>query len=41
MVLHVDDANIAAPKREDVEAFVEELRTKGFDLEIEGDFTNT
>ena len=39
MVLYVDDAGIAAPKREDVETFVEELRNEGFDLEIEGDFT--
>ena len=39
MILYVDDAGIAAPHRKDVEAFVEELRTEGFDLEIEGDFT--
>ena len=39
MILYVDDAGIAAPKREDVEQFVEELRNEGFDLEIEGDFT--
>jgi len=39
MILYVDDAGIAAPKREDVDKFVEELRTEGFDLEIEGEFT--
>jgi len=39
MVLYVDDAGIAAPKKKDVEDFVEELRNEGFDLEIEGDFT--
>ena len=39
MILYVDDAGIAAPKREDVNKFVKELQTEGFDLEIEGDFT--
>ena len=39
MVLYVDDAGIAAPTRKNVEDFVEELREEGFDLEIEGDFT--
>ena len=39
MILYVDDAGIAAPKSEDVDKFVEELRAEGFDLEIEGEFT--
>ena len=39
IILYVDDAGIAAPCREDVEKFVEELQEVGFDLEIEGDFT--
>ena len=38
-MLYVDDARIAAPCQEDIEKFVEELRNAGFDLEIEGDFT--
>ena len=40
MVLYVDDAGIAALTRKNVEDFVEELREEGFDLEIEGDFTD-
>ena len=39
MILCVDDAGLAAPCQEDIEKFVEELRELGFDLEIEGDFT--
>ena len=39
MIPCVDDARIAAPSRTNVEEFVEELRAKGFELEIEGDFT--
>ena len=39
MILHVDGAGIAAPSRTNVEEFVKELRAKGFELEIEGDFT--
>ena len=39
MILYVDDAGIAAPNKEDVYKFVEELRNEGFDLEIEGEFT--
>ena len=38
MILYVDDAGIAAPKDEDIEGLVEELRTEGFDLEMEGDW---
>ena len=39
MVLYVEDAGIAAPSWKNVENFVEELQNEGFDLEIEGDFT--
>ena len=39
MTSYADDAGIAAPKRKHVEDFVEELRAEGFELEIEGDFT--
>ena len=39
MILYVDDAGLAAPCQEDIENFVEELRELGFDLKIEGDFT--
>ena len=39
MILYVDDAGIAVPNKEDVYNFVEELRDVGFDLEIEGEFT--
>ena len=38
MVLYVDDAGIAAPTREGIDQFVQELKNKGFDLEIEDDF---
>ena len=40
MVLYVYNAGIAAPTRKkEVKDFVEELQQKGFNLEIEGDFT--
>ena len=39
IILHVDDAGIAAPNEESVNELVEELRNEGFDLEMEGDFT--
>ena len=39
MVLYVDNAGIAAPTRKNAEDFVEELQEEGFNLEIEGDFT--
>ena len=39
IILYVDNAGIAAPCQQDIEKFVEELRSAGFDLEIEGDFT--
>ena len=39
MVLYVDDAGIAAPTRKNIEDFVEELQQEGFDLDIEGEFT--
>ena len=39
IILHVDDAGIAAPNEESIDELVEELRHKGFDLEMEGDFT--
>ena len=39
MILCVDDAGIAAPSRTNVEEFVKELCAEGFELEIEGDFT--
>ena len=35
----VEDSGTAALKQEDVETFVKELRNKGFDWEIECDFT--
>ena len=39
MILSVDDAGIAAPDYTNVEEFVKELCAEGFELEIEGDFT--
>ena len=39
IILCVDDAGIAAPNKESINELVEELRNKGFDLEMEGDFT--
>jgi hypothetical protein len=39
MVLNVDDEGMAATKKDIVDKFVEDLRAQGFDLEIEGDFT--
>lgn len=38
MVLYVDDAGIAAPKRSIIDDLVEDLRSRGFELDIEGDF---
>ena len=40
MVLYVDDAGIAAPNKEIIHEFVNELREHGFDLEIEGKFSS-
>uniref|UniRef100_A0A7S4AV79 Reverse transcriptase Ty1/copia-type domain-containing protein n=2 Tax=Pseudo-nitzschia australis TaxID=44445 RepID=A0A7S4AV79_9STRA len=40
MVLYVDDAGIAAPKKSMIEAFVEELRELHFDLDIQDDFSS-
>ena len=37
MILCVDDARMAAPKRKNVEDFVEEPQAKGFESEIKGD----
>ena len=39
IILCVDDAGIAAPNEESVNKPVKELQDKGFDLEMEGDFT--
>ena len=39
MILYVDNAGIAAPEEKDIKNLVEELRSKGFDLEMEGDFS--
>ena len=39
IVLHVDNARIAAPNEESINKPVKELRDKGFNLEMEGDFT--
>ena len=39
IILHVDDARIAAPNEESVNELVKELRDEGFDLEMEGNFT--
>ena len=38
-MLHAGDARIAAPRDEDIESQVEKLRSKGFDLEMEGHFS--
>ena len=40
LILYVDDAGIAAPNREIIMDFVQELREAGFDLDIEGDFNS-
>ena len=40
MVLYVDDAGLAAPRREIITNFVGELRELGFDLDIENDFSS-
>ena len=39
IVLCADDAGIAAPNKESIDDLVKELRDEGFDLEMEGDFT--
>ena len=39
IVLCVDDAKMAAPNEGSINKLVKELRDKGFDLEMEGDFT--
>ena len=39
IVLCADDAGTAAPNEESIDNLVEELQDKGFDLEMEGDFT--
>ena len=40
MVLYVDDAGIAAPRRSLIDDFVQELKDLGFDLDIEDDFSS-
>ena len=40
MCLYVDDAGLAAPHRSIIDAFVQELKDLGFDLEIEDDFNS-
>ena len=40
MILYVDDAGIAAPKRSLIDDFVQELRDLDFDLDIEDDFSS-
>ena len=39
IVLCADDARTAAPGKESIDNLVKELQDKGFDLEMEGDFT--
>ena len=39
IILHVDDAGIAAPNKESINKLVKELQDEEFDLEMEGDFT--
>ena len=39
IVLCVDDAGTTAPNEESIDKLVKELQDKGFDLEMEGDFT--
>ena len=39
IILCVDDARMAAPNEESMNDLVKELRDKGFDLEMEDDFT--
>ena len=38
MILHVDDAVLVTPDKENVNNLVKELCDEGFDLEMEGDF---
>ena len=38
MTFHIDNAETAIPKQENVETFVKALHTKEFDLKIEGNF---
>ena len=40
MVLYVDDAGLAAPHASIIDDFVAELKTLGFDLDIEGNFNS-
>ena len=40
LVLYVDDAGIAAPSKENIVAFVQELKDLGFDLDIEDSFSS-
>ena len=37
--IHLDDARMAAPNKESTNNLVKELQDEGFDLEMEGDFT--
>ena len=39
IVLHADDARTAAPNEKSIDNPVKELQDKGFNLEMEGDFT--
>ena len=39
IILCVDDAGMAAPNEESIDNLVKELQDEGFDLEMEGDFT--
>ena len=40
LILYVDDAGIAAPTKDIIMKFVQELRDIGFDLDIEVDFNS-
>jgi len=39
MILYVDDAGIAAPNKEIIDEFVAKLKSLGFDLDLENNFT--
>ena len=39
IILHADDAGMAAPNEESIDKLVKEFQDKGFDPEMEGDFT--
>ena len=39
MIPCVNNAGVAAPEEKDIKGLVEELRNKGFDLEMEGNFS--